>query len=481
MNTTQVLVYILGGVLAISSVYAGLLWYSLREKVLKKFFLFWICGCISFIAQGVANHLNAVHFASFYITHLMCVYFLFQISGNLLGIKVNWKYLFSMAGASLGLSLLLFSFNIGYSLSVIPGVVFISCALFYFSYLILKSPSRTKLDIGYALILITNSIHLLDYPYMRPREDLAIFGFAAAISFYFVYSVFIPIYIIKKIDSERESKLEEMVISRTDQWQVANQKLSDTYTILEYKYKEIDKMAQENQALLNILVHDISNPMQIIFNSMTGLKKFNEAEQQAKYLYDKYPKLVRAMNSIDEILTTVRNFHSAKLGKISVNMVSIRLDKLLGEVVGLLDEKLAAKNITISYDSEKCSHIFIRGEASWLKNQVLINLLTNAIKFSSENSVIDILVRSNQDKVAIQIRDYGVGIPEDLRNRLFEIDQQTTRLGTSGEKGTGLGLPIVKKYLEMMDGKITLVELSKSETGTCFELELISDQTQQSA
>ncbi|MFN3697691.1 MAG: sensor histidine kinase [Pseudobdellovibrio sp.] len=481
MSTIQVLVYILGGILAISSVYAGLLWYSFREKVLKNFFLFWICGCVSFVAQGVFSELNAIHFSLFFLAHFLCFYYLFEISRHLLGLKISWKHITFLASLSLALSLVLFAMKLSYSISAIPGVLFISCALFYFSYLILRSPNRTRLDVGYALLLITNSFHVLDYPYMRPREDLAIFGFAVAITFYFIYSIFIPLYVIKKIDTERESQLEDMVISRTDQWQVANQKLSETNTILEYKYKEIDKMAQENQALLNILVHDISNPMQIIFNCMTGLKKHKEPDSQAKYLYERYPKLVRAMNSIDEILTTVRNFHSAKLGKISVNFVSIRLDSLLSEVVNLLEEKLAMKNIKISYDSNQCSNIFIRGEASWLKNQVLMNLLTNAIKFSPENSVIDIIVRVDNNKVAVQIRDYGVGIPDDLRNKIFELDQQTTRLGTSGEKGTGLGLPIVKKYLEMMDGKITLVELSKSELGTCFELELTGERDQQSA
>ncbi|AGH96683.1 ATP-binding protein [Pseudobdellovibrio exovorus] len=56
--------------------------------------------------------------------------------------------------------------------------------------------------------------------------------------------------------------------------------------------------------------------------------------------------------------------------------------------------------------------------------------------------------------VVIEIRDFGIGMPKNILNNLFRMDSPTTRQGTSGEKGTGYGMPLVREYLQMMNGSI---------------------------
>jgi signal transduction histidine kinase len=104
-------------------------------------------------------------------------------------------------------------------------------------------------------------------------------------------------------------------------------------------------------------------------------------------------------------------------------------------------------------------------DLSLLRN-VMINLLSNAIKFSFENSVIDILSEVNENHILISVRDHGLGIPEEDRKHLFERffrAQNVTNI-----QGTGLGLHIVSKYVELMHGEIEVV--SELEKGTQFNI-----------
>ena len=104
-------------------------------------------------------------------------------------------------------------------------------------------------------------------------------------------------------------------------------------------------------------------------------------------------------------------------------------------------------------------------DLSLLRN-VMINLLSNAIKFSFEDSVIDVLSEVDQHSIRISVRDHGLGIPEEDRKHLFERffrAQNVTNI-----QGTGLGLHIVSKYVELMHGEIEVE--SELEKGTQFTI-----------
>ena len=93
------------------------------------------------------------------------------------------------------------------------------------------------------------------------------------------------------------------------------------------------------------------------------------------------------------------------------------------------------------------------------------NILTNAAKYT-ENGKIAINSKTNNNKVEIEIRDTGVGIPKDKLDNLFEIVKLKSTLGTKGEQGTGLGLIICKEFIKVNKGTINVK--SEKGKGTCF-------------
>lgn len=106
-------------------------------------------------------------------------------------------------------------------------------------------------------------------------------------------------------------------------------------------------------------------------------------------------------------------------------------------------------------------------------NQVLNNIFSNAIKFSSENSKIELNVREETRYIRLSIRDNGIGIPSNLVSRLFDHLSKTTRKGTKGESGTGFGLPLANAFVKAFGGKITVISKTEIDNhGTVFHIYL---------
>jgi signal transduction histidine kinase len=97
---------------------------------------------------------------------------------------------------------------------------------------------------------------------------------------------------------------------------------------------------------------------------------------------------------------------------------------------------------------------------------IMRNLVTNAIKFSNPNSKIDIDIRSSDNSTLFSVSDEGIGIPKNLKEKLFKIDEKVNRNGTNNEPSTGLGLLLCKDMVEKHGGKIWVE--SEEKIGTTF-------------
>ncbi|NRA46218.1 MAG: ATP-binding protein [Oligoflexales bacterium] len=115
----------------------------------------------------------------------------------------------------------------------------------------------------------------------------------------------------------------------------------------------------------------------------------------------------------------------------------------------------------------------VSAEPVSLLNDVINNLLTNAIKFSYDNGTITVKCYLSQDWKVVEIIDKGMGIPKNLIGKLFDYYKSTSRLGTQGEKGTGFGLPLVKSFMDAYHGCIDVKSTEKGKGeghGTTFTL-----------
>ncbi len=240
--------------------------------------------------------------------------------------------------------------------------------------------------------------------------------------------------------------------------------------LVEMHQREIEDKKEGIQNLICVITHDISTPLTVIIGRSNLLKR----EVLPDNVMKSVGKISNASYNISDIVNNVRNLYATELGKNSIEIQEVEVIKILKQLKENFSEKMEEKSISLNLVSEvgECS---IRANGDLLLHQILGNLLSNAIKFSPVNGEIFIKVEKKNHQALIHIKDSGIGIPQNLINKLFDMRSKTSRRGTSGEEGTGFGLPIVKTYVEKLDGKIQVISASAEDhainTGTTFILE----------
>ena len=225
--------------------------------------------------------------------------------------------------------------------------------------------------------------------------------------------------------------------------------------------------------LLRLVSHDIANPLTVI-NGMTNLQLRKQKDPDSKE-YRIWKKLSIATKTIFKILEQVRMMQALESGKKEIPLSSVKLQKIIDKGLFMFQDKLNHKNIKLVCELPD-DQLSVLAEETSFSNQVINNILSNAIKFSFENETIHIRVEPREDYVYLIIRDHGIGIPKDILKNLFDENAVTSRAGVKGEEGTGFGMPLVKFFMDKYGGEIQVQSKVKTEGendhGTQFTLKL---------
>lgn len=223
----------------------------------------------------------------------------------------------------------------------------------------------------------------------------------------------------------------------------------------------------EKRNLLRILSHDVGNSISIVEMALPRIRKELPSDHVAM------SRLERAFQSMRDLLIEVRKWQAVNDGKQVLELDRHDLDAIIRKSIAEFEESLAEKGLQIVYTGTEANAVI---DPFVMANQVLNNLISNAIKFSRNGETISIQVRDDGADVVIQVSDQGIGIPKELLAKVFSFDQQTSRIGTLGEKGTGFGLPILKTAIEKMGGRIEVTSQEagsdSGSTGTVFSVVL---------
>lgn len=221
----------------------------------------------------------------------------------------------------------------------------------------------------------------------------------------------------------------------------ANELLARVEIHLKLKFSQ-DKVVQQKNELnemVQILCHDLSNPLGAVMSS------FEITEYDPDYLHQNRELILSYLRKQFEIIGLVRELRGVAENRRVFEIKAVDANDAVEDSLETLYFKLNEKKITV--ESQLEGRIMVMAERTSLVNSVLNNLLTNAIKFSYPDGVIRITGRTTGDVAVIQITDQGIGIPEVLLNKIFDIDRSATRFGTKNEIGTGFGMPLVKKFM----------------------------------
>lgn len=245
------------------------------------------------------------------------------------------------------------------------------------------------------------------------------------------------------LNAELESKVQE----RTEELAEAIQKLAaskgEVMRALE-KEKEVNELKSR---FITTASHEFRTPLGTILSSVSLIGRY-ESETDIDKRKKHVDRIKSAVNNLTEILNDFLSIEKLEEGVIRCKPELVDLCELLREICDDM-RSIARKGQQINLD---CSIGMISLDPQIMKNAIL-NLVSNAIKYSDENAIISITVADRGDKLEIRVKDNGIGIPaEDVPN----IFERFYRAKNSGNiQGTGLGLNIVRKYIEILGGTVT--------------------------
>lgn len=242
--------------------------------------------------------------------------------------------------------------------------------------------------------------------------------------------------------------------------------LEDDIHRLKNNELELIQLNEDKVKLISIISHDLKNPM----NTIIGLTELLEKKIQQNDLdsIDAYARNIN--NSTQKIRTLLSNLLDWSIslgGKIEFRPIKISLRKIVDEVIGLLEETLKLKSLTIVYDCHEDVEVYVDKE---MISTVLRNIISNSIKFSHPNSDIKISCERREEQIIISILDHGIGISEKNISRLFKVGQLPSNNGTKSETGTGIGLLLCKDFLHKHHSEVTVE--SEEGKGSIFKFNL---------
>lgn len=262
---------------------------------------------------------------------------------------------------------------------------------------------------------------------------------------------------IKKLNIDLEKKVRE----RTHVLQEALLELESSKQQLSEALASEKELNDMKSRFVTMASHEFRTPLSTILSSISLISKYNATEDDEK----RQKHVQRVKSAVTNMTLILNDFLSAEKveeGKIFIKKEETRLEYIVNEVLTEINGILKPGQ-KINYIHE--GNAFAQLDRQMLRN-ILLNLVSNAIKFSPENKSIDVYTSISDKEILITVSDKGMGIPKEEQAHLFERFFRAKN--ATNIQGTGLGLNIVSKYLEVMNGKINFT--SELDKGTTFAI-----------
>jgi len=267
---------------------------------------------------------------------------------------------------------------------------------------------------------------------------------------------------IKKINTELEQKID----SRTKMLKETLAELEASRDDLNRALKKERELGDLKSRFVTTASHEFRTPLSTILSSASLIGKYSKEEDDAKRKKH-VDRIKEAVSNMREILEDFLSLGKLEEGQIVINMELLSGQELKDELHRIVNsmDQLHKPGQEILLEGEEAGTVRVDKR---LMANVVSNLLSNAIKFSPENSPIHLKYAKSKGKFFFSIKDSGIGISDEDQQHLFERFFRAKN--ASNIQGTGLGLNIVSKYLELMGGKISCE--SAINEGTTFTIEI---------
>jgi len=214
---------------------------------------------------------------------------------------------------------------------------------------------------------------------------------------------------------------------------------------------ELHDLNATKDKFFSIIAHDIKNPFNAILG-FTSLLEVNFAEWTDEMKLEIINLIHISSKNLYQLLENLLQWSRSQRGIIEFNPERIELKGLVYSVIDLMKGTAEAKNIELTVNLP-INELTINADRQML-NTILRNLISNALKFTNKGGKVQVMAEADAKFIMIKITDNGIGMQNAILDNLFKIESNFTTTGTNNEIGTGLGLILVKEFVEKHGGEI---------------------------
>ncbi|TKC02556.1 tetratricopeptide repeat-containing sensor histidine kinase [Pedobacter cryotolerans] len=241
---------------------------------------------------------------------------------------------------------------------------------------------------------------------------------------------------------------------------ILNAKISGHNEMMQKTLEALEQSQEENTRIMQVVAHDMRTPIAGVIGLTSLMLEEGDLNEEQR-------EIITMINtSGGDTLNFINDLLQVQYGKSNLIKEPVALHTLLKYCITLLDSKAKEKQQQIKIISTPIT-LKINREKIW---RVMSNLISNAIKFSAKGTEINVIMEEKPSSALIKIKDNGIGIPANIADKLFTMNAEIQRDGTSGEKSFGLGLSICKQIVEAHNGSIWFESIPGN--GTTFYVEL---------
>ena len=222
--------------------------------------------------------------------------------------------------------------------------------------------------------------------------------------------------------------------------------------IIEKQNSELRATLNNRDKMYSVIAHDLRSPMASIRMVLNLVVASASPETVGEELYTLLDQANRESEEVHDLLDNLLKWTKSQTGRLTVVKQELNLNDIIPGVVEIFDIIAQTKRIKLDYQPLD-GDVKVIADNDMLKT-IVRNFLSNAIKFSPEDSAIEIILKEEGDFAKVSVRDHGVGIAADRLGTIFHKGETT--YGTDGEEGSGLGLQLCQDFARKNDGDCTV-------------------------
>ncbi len=231
---------------------------------------------------------------------------------------------------------------------------------------------------------------------------------------------------------------------------------------LQKAHKEVTKLNKVKDHLFSILAHDLRG-MILPFQRVGKIMKYHIDKENYSKAVELSSELERNSQNLSDVLNNLLSWSLEQMNNYKVNLTRISIADELQDITEGFKQHASYKNTDITIDCDTTEIIFDKGAF----HLIFRNLIGNALKYT-ENGIVKITAINRDNDITFTVEDNGVGITPEKATKIFSLEKEQSAVGTKGEKGTGLGLNLVHRFVKLHQGNINVT--SRKPNGTAFHL-----------